>query len=412
MKNYKNIVKSSFALLFIFVFPMFPMFPMAFNLMAQDTNEKEATKSSEANPEPQDTQTPVASTPAPTGPAPEPQSAEKPKEAGIQAAPSQSPELSPQTPVSGAKKPLQTETETSKTTEQRKPQAAQNPVSPSVPASSAKASSGRVSSNRASSNRVSSNRWNNEWDRHSFHHNHRGGFFRFMPLFGKSKMSFKIPELSLEGRPAQRNQILLNDIVGTRNSNAEGGNVQTLDYAGSVFGFEMLLGASPIDNIAFHGGIFYLNSSTLTKQTPCCSPGAVGINNYDYQYSFGGFALGATSYSMPANFYFTFQGRVVTNGKFNVIRPNPAYDPDLPDYADNYQYSLEEKYVLESGNDLGYSIAFGWEGKFANNELRFVNLGIAFQYARDVLRLANYAAAADLEGEHSYYGLALSLTFF
>ena len=238
-------------------------------------------------------------------------------------------------------------------------------------------------------------------------------------MFGKSRLSIKAPEAVYDSFPESASgSTALHSIPANSGSPTNSSALynelfssdgsQSIDYAGNVFGFEMFLGASPIDNIAFHGSIFHLNSSTLSRETPSTSR----WKPYDYQYNFGGLGMGFTTYSMPANLYFTFQGRVVTDGAFNILRPNPEYDPDLPSYDSNYQYGTQEKYAIESGNSLGYSISFGWEGRFASEGLAPINLGIAFQYAKDVLRLANYSAAHDLEVEHSLYGLSLSITFF
>ena len=370
-KNIKNIWKGILGLTLVL------MLPMSLALRAQDSS-KDGASESQAKEKDQSAAEAAESQNAPPAPAVTDPAA-------------------PQSPVSGEKKSAPAEAN-------KAPKASgetwcplldpncalQNGVDPEVEAAPRAGSKEAKPSNRSRS--AGPRRYRD----------HQGAFFRFLPLFGRSKLFFTAPA---RGEPsAEGSSILRNELAQSSNR---------LDYKGNVFGFEMLLGASPIDNVAFHGGLFYLDSSTLSKQSYCCSEEAVTVvSSYDYQYSFGGLSLGVTSYSMPANFYFTFQGRVVTDGEFNIISPNAAYDPDLIEGEENYQYYLEEKYVLESGNDLGYSIAFGWEGRFANREFRFLNLGVAFQYARDVMRLANYAGAADLQAEHSYYGLALSLTFF
>ena len=379
MKKYKNIGRNSLILCLML------NFPLSFTLRAQDSNqnENEAKKDKQASTEALESQ----SIPAPASPEP---ALETPK----QARPSEE-SKNPQAPLTEEKIPLQTKTESSKNTQKPAPRTVQTSK---VNKSPAKTGSKPVVQEDA------------KWNKRHYYTGHRGGFFRFLPLFAKGKMSFKIPESSPRARGsglrAQRNSVLLNDIAQGRK------DAQGLNYAGNVFGFEMLLGASPIDNIAFHGGLFYLSSSTASKQKSSQKTAVADLQQYDYQYSFGGLALGVTSYSMPANLYFSFQGRVVTKGGFNIITPNPEYRSELLEGPGNYQYMLQEKYVIESGNGLGYSVTFGWEGRFTGRGLRFLNMGVAFQYAKDVFSLANYAAAEDLEAQHSYYGLALSLTFF
>ncbi len=161
-----------------------------------------------------------------------------------------------------------------------------------------------------------------------------------------------------------------------------------IEYEGRAGLFNLQLGGFVAPNWALHGGISVISADDTDIEI---DGNSAGIS--DASYGVGNLALGFSYYIMPINIYISpelrFRGRAKTEYKVS--------DTDV-------------EYTYKSGRGFGLTVGKEW---FVSSNW---GLGVALSYYKDTLdghkvKTGGVEIDSDLDGDHSYFGIAFSATY-